>query len=1330
MSLPQLFKYRKGEYDPNISHLSRILDKDVREMIATMIRLDPEQRYSADQYLKFYKCKVFPEYFYDFLHQYMGLVTDPFSGQRTSNSTNNHGEADERIDRIFNEFDKISYFLNYPTRRVIHHQEQNCPRLGLGPLPVRLNIPNYEHTVSEHVEPPIVDDGTLIFLNVIVSSLRNTARATSRVRACDLLLAFCEKLTDEAKLDRVLPYLVSLLNDRVDVVKIAAIRSISQLLCLVKVITPINANVFSEYLFTRFNTVIIGTPSKKPSPLVRAAYASCLGSLATSANRFLAMASALHADGSLMVSDPEVEPGLDTRTQFEGSFDASRQDLVERFEMHTKNLVEDPDPFVRRAFLGSVPELCIFFGLSDANDIILTHLNTYLNDKDWMLKCAFFDTIVGIGVFVGTVGLEEFILPLIVQALTNTEEHVVQAALHCLAQLAGLGIISRERLLVLIEIIVKFTMHPNLWIREAAAKFVASSAKYTSPAIQVSMLLPRIKMYLKNMYLPEFSELSLLDALKPPLSRTVYDQAVLWAQKAEKGLFWKPLHNLRKLSFGVTTAENETWLETDHSLNKIRKTDEDEKWLDRLRKLGMTEEDEFKLLTLREYIWRLSETKLREDQQLPEKPERSVVAGQKLNLLNLGAKITTVMFDDQIVEDTLHITRDNLNTGGKTLTLEDALQEATATNEVVEGARSRPFRPDNLATVDRRSSLAPPISPVESSVADGQPEGSHDVVSRVPLLRGPSEDGPYLQAQGRIRHQSSALSLINRKESIKSGPETVTTEASAVGEVRAPHFRSSPKPSTSQAPQHLQAKKTQKIHSYEGSDPTIIRMLNSMYVDNFPYDILEFGPTVKPIHRLKIKTGMMTQNPWKPNGTIVASFAEHKGAVNRIVISPDHMFFLTAGDDGTVKVWDTARLEKNPAYRSRQTHRHPVGSKVVALCFIENTHTFVSCANDGTVHVVKVECSLDNHGRAARYTRTRLLREYHLQTDEYAVWCEHYKMDSGRSSLILATNLSRIIALDLWGMSTIYEFENPIHHGTPTCFCLDKRKNWLLLGTSHGVLDLWDLRFRVRLKGWGVPGKAPIFRLIIHPNKGKGKWVCCAGGTGQGEVTVWDLEKTIVREIYRVSSTSSFSLAPSSSVAGTRTSSPLLAGSSRDGISQLESAYKAWDVDDDKHEGMLGLFATAIEPSTTSNNDKGVRGMAVGSFLDDTRDVRNAYIITGGSDRRLRYWDLAQVEKSLVFSGLSPGEGKMGYTQYQLTSTMNLNNERAPKIDSVDGVGRCRQSKRSTGSNRPNRSSVISVQQQNLLKNHLDTIMDVAVLESPYRMVLSADRSGVVFAFS
>ncbi|KAI0132396.1 hypothetical protein BJ170DRAFT_613811 [Xylariales sp. AK1849] len=1336
-SLSQLFKFRRGDFDPVISHLSRIPDQGLREMLSSMVALDPEKRYSAEQYLDIFKGKVFPEYFYTFMHQYMELLTDPSSGRSpVSGVTKNLGEADERIDRIFYDFDKISYFLGYRDIEESLGLTQFTPRLGLGLFPVRLNIPNNEHYTTITAQPA-ADDGTLIFLSMVAGSLRNTARPASKVRACDVLLAFSERLTDEAKLDRVLPYLMTLLNDDVDVVAIAALRSVTQLLAMVTVVTPVNAHVFPEYIMPRMQVflagasrqLVMGKERREPTDLVRSTYASCLGSLATTASRFLELTAMLRAEGSVATADPEIEAGSNAEAAFDSLFDNAQRDLIEVFETHAKALVEDSDAAVRRAFLSSVPELCMFFGSAQSNDILLTHLNTYLNDRDWMLKCAFFDTIVGIATFLGSTSLEEFNLPLMVQALTDPEEHVVGAALHSLAELSNLGLLSKAKIWELVDVVARFTMHPNPWIRESAVEYLSSATGLLSPADIRCIVLPHVKPFLKGAIIPEFSELGLLDALKKPLSRTVFDQALVWAQKADRGLFWKAVQKQKQSTFTITSMgmARSSREPQPLSLSKVSKNEEDEQWLSRLRNYGLTQEDDFKLLVLREFIWRLSQMKSRDSVTL-----EGISTGLSpiVVLRNLqGIRVQTIMFDDTAAPEEPRRVGSQLDPDKGPYTIADALLDASMTIDEPVGRRRRAainIHKSRLSSqgdaVSPRTSLSPthtmPASPIDShggfddsrrasSTSRGRPSVRSDDASSV--------DRPY-SARRAIRNQASALDLLNRKDSNRSVAETGTTETNAFGQVGGsiPHQSSKiPLPGSVEENNDLQGaggsrKKHRASHTYEGNDPNILNMLDNMFIDNYPHDIAEFGPLVSPITRRSTKTPG-SEDAWRPTGRLIATFSEHTGSVNRIIPSPDHLFFITGGDDGAVKIWDSSRLERNVAHRARQTHKHATGAKAVALCFIENTHCFVSCATDGSVHIVKVDVVTTS--KPPKYVRLRLLREYQLPADEYAVWCTHFKLDL-QSVLLLATNRSRVLGIDLRTMSLLYALENPVHHGTPTCFVVDRKRYWLLLGTSHGVLDLWDLRFKLRLKGWGMPGKSPIYRLSLHPSKGRGKWVCVAGGTGLSEVTVWDLEKTQCREIYRASGMPS-----------------------KEGPRE----YKAWDVDEDKPEGMLGRFATNIEPSAASATDRCVRAMMVGSGApEEQRDVRYGYIITGGADKKLRFWDLNRIEQSSVFSGLLGEDAKPVFTAHSSPNNayLTLNMERTPKSSSSStaGTGEQRAAKNGEAAmgkkkDKPPRHTVISAEQQRLLRSHLDSILDVAVLEVPYTMTISVDRSGVIFVF-
>ncbi|KAI6247434.1 Serine/threonine-protein kinase ppk19 [Erysiphe necator] len=1309
-NLSQLYKYRRGEYKPEKLQLSRIEDPEVREMIASMIQIDPSLRCTAEEYLNLWRKKVFPEYFYSFLHQYMGLITDLSSDRKSPTGTSSKfGECDERIDRIYHDFDKISYFLGYQNKKYQFKKGLNTT-FGLEILPVNLNIPNNEHTVSM-ISEKTVDDGTLIFLSLIVSSIRNTARASAKVKACDLLLAFSERLTDEAKLDRVLPYLVSLLNDKSVIVKVAAIRTLTQLMELVKVVTPVNAHVFLEYILPRMQ-IFLPSSSSESSPLIRATYAACLGSLANSASRFLDTVVTLRPDGLHNITDPESEDIKNNDSALQLIFDNARVELIDIFAHHTKSLLTDNDVSVKRALLISIPQLCVFFGVSNVNDVILSHLNTYLNDRDWMLKCAFFETIVGVSSFLGGNTLEEFILPLLVQALTDSEEFVVKNVLSSLANMAQLGLFQRSKLWRLVDMVARFCMHPNIWIREAAAMFISLATKYLSLADKQCIVLPLIQPFLKT-WTKDFTELALLDNLKKPLPRPLLDLTILWANKSDKGIFWESAKQMHTFSFESNNFSIPPFSEKSYeqyALQKIAKNEEDEQWISRLRNLGLGPEDDIKLLSLREYILRYAQSKSKENVPGTFDPNEII----KLHAINITPH--TVMFDDQhelnkkIASEVSVYVQESGDRIPHTIT--DALLDASISiNDT--NSKNTTLRSD-LRVESSFDGIKDQISlpSISLSISPKMNQDNQEPLSAPDIGCTDNESSSLVEPEHNnsankgkncpLRNKSSAINLMSREDPAKVMAETSTTSMNVLGKVEGPVlYNSLDRPDKNKSPNYQI--RFRGAHNYTGNDPSILKMLDAMYAENYSNDGFEFGPRVSPIRGGKVNKfgAQISDEAWKPEGTLVTTFSEHTGPLRHIAVAPDHAFFLTAGDDSCVKIWDTGRLERNITHRSRQTHTHETGSKISTICFIENTHSFVSCASNGSINIVRVDCF--NKDEIMRYGKLRLLRDYKLPKDEMGVWSFHFRIEMS-SILLIATNRSRIVAIDPRKMEVIYVLNNPVHHGTPTCFVVDQKRQWLLLGTSHGILDLWDLRFKMRLKAWGIPGATAIYRMNIHPSRGRGRWVCVAGGSSQGEVTVWDIEKAQCREVYRASGC-------------------------REGL----KGYDPWPVDEDRAEGMLGRFATAIEPNNSKNCDRGVRAMITGSDNHDySNSNKNAFIITGGSDRKIRFWDVQHIDQSMVVSGLDLDEARPIFTAAYPTVFLILHTEHSPRsgAPSASNVSsRVPSSSKSAHNGRSSRSTVVSLQQQYLLKSHLDSILDIALLESPYNMIVSVDRSGVCFVF-
>lgn len=1374
--LSTLLRYRAGEYDPAETVLQRIEDEEIRSLVAHMIQVDPESRYSAEEYLNFWKDKAFPSFFYSFLHQYMWLITDPSGGRNPVDPENgNFGEADERIDRVYLDFDKIAYFLDYDNDETIVSTRTapsyECTFTKV--LPIQLDLPDNRHPAARRKRRKGADDASLIFLTLVVASVRNTARATARTRACDLMLAFAERLSDDAKLDRVLPFLVTLLNDPSDDVKMAAVRSVVQLLELVDVVSPVNAYVFTEYIRPKLQGMVHDGISSKNVPAVRATYAACLASLAHSSARILDMVQALRADGSIPQIDPDSEAGGLSTGAHRTLYDGARADLVDHFEVHTKALLTDPDASVRRAFLGSVSSLCVFFGPARAADVIISHLNTYLNDKDWMLKCAFFRTIVGVATFIGSTSFEDFILPLMLQALSDPEDFVVEKVISSFASMAELGLFQRVKLFEMIDVVSRFMVHPNYWIREAAVHFVSAASQFLSTADVYCIVLPLLQPYLRTP-ITELSETTLLDALKRPLSRAVLEMAVAWSQKVEKGIFWKPQKDHRTFSFrgpDHSIAATSSKDLSSKSLQRISKNQEDEQWLNRLQNLGMSPNDDgFKLLALREYISRTA--RRRGDRS---SSTNNPALGSMIGLEDLNVRPQTVVFEKQeraqsIQASPLEDLPSPTRRRGHTIT--DALLDASQSIDERTPNQRRSSRQESQdsrrgsvprVNIPRRVSTGP--SPLSSSPSTTF--GSPDTTTGRPGLLHPDSDGrrhstATIPEAGRLlsgvdrvkalKHKSSAISLLGRRDNAPGSygaPQTATTAAQAAGEMDGPFNQENSDDALTPELQLEDASSGPVIgkhivgHNYRGGDPNVTKLLDSLAAHNPLHDEVEFGPKVFSKQRPAAGLQYASHEPYRPKGIHVATFGEHAGPITRMLAAPDHAFFLSASSDGTVKVWDRHRFERSLIHRARHTHRHSEGASVTCLAFIENTHSFVSCATDGSAHVVKVDFAWI--GESPKYGKLRLKRNYQLRRNEHAVWCQHFRASetgpqtSPTSILMLLSNTGRVLALDLRTLNVLYAISIPHHYGTPTTACLGADRTWMLVGTTTGILSLLDLRFRLVVRSWGFPGASPInhislyerpkyhdttsnadLQVPLHDERGD-RTVVVAGGTGSNDITVWDVEKMSCIEVFRVGSEGATGSGKAIGLATNkdihRALQPVLVEEMRpeELLARIDKS-SATEAGQDQSPRTIVCDSTA--PRHTHSSGASVHSGTGGSHTSPTK-----YLFSGGADRKVRFWAPSALSMSAILSGLGADETQPHFRSVQssLMPGLALNVELADvKADKAKV-----EEKRRLG-----RTLAMHKEQQALLKGHLDVITDIIVLDGREgRFVISADRKGVICVF-
>ncbi|KAL3206907.1 hypothetical protein MRX96_039858 [Rhipicephalus microplus] len=434
----QLLSYRSGEYSPD-KILEKIDDVDLREMIQHMLQKDPSQRLSAEQYLDQQRDRVFPQYFYTFLGDYI----KEFATLSLS--------PDEKVARLRQDIHAILYSLVLPKGAQSGGTSVGCEGDHVPP--------------SMLSPPPAGSDGLCIVVAVLTSCLRSLKHCSAKLQALELICELCPRLSSDIILDRLLPYMLYLINDKYPRVRAAAVETLTTCLTPIDSLPRSDANVFPEYILPNLMHVTLDS-----AVIVRMSLAENIALLAETALRFLDL-STQHE-----VSSPDgtnVEPTVQAQHHHQGSYDSELQALQQMVQQMVSTLLTDSNNIVKQMLLEKgITRLCLFFGRQKANDVLLSHMITFLNDKeDRHLRASFFDSIVGVAAYVGW-QCSPILKPLLQQGLADTEEFIISKALKALTELAEMGLFRKQMLYELTAETIPLLYHPNLWIRQNTVGFV------------------------------------------------------------------------------------------------------------------------------------------------------------------------------------------------------------------------------------------------------------------------------------------------------------------------------------------------------------------------------------------------------------------------------------------------------------------------------------------------------------------------------------------------------------------------------------------------------------------------------------------------------------------------------------------------------------------------------------------------------------------------------------------------------------------------------------------------------------------------------------------
>lgn len=1029
-NLSQLFKYKNRDYNVDIFLNEEIKSKELQNLVLDMIQLDPENRLSPKDIMEKYRGSFFPEYFYSFTYEYFRTLATMGTSTPSTGAVCGHTTIEDQLDvtdnccsKVYKDLKMICESLgytgsikkNFTSEQSVHQFFSPVMKLsGFGILELG-EIDSDSQTVKEEC--------ALLFVSYISHGLRNVVSSITKLRCIEMLVAFSQFISDDSKLDRVVPYLVSCLEDEYPNVQALALEALTQVMHVIEKVNPINEYIFVDYLCPRIKRLL---QQSKQNSYVRIVAANCLGDLVAVANRFQELS---QSSNSLEPSEVQ-NIGLET---LELSNRHTKK-LLQQVEDLAVGLLTDNLSEVKIALLSNILPLCKFFGRERTNDVILSHLITYLNDKESSLRIKLIQTISGIAVLLGPITLEQYILPLLIQTITDSEELVVVNILKSLKDLCKTGLIQKRFYYDICNTIGPLLLHPNFWIRQYSLLLIVEISDNLSKAEVYCVLYPIVRPFFE--FDVEFTYDLMLSSCKQPVSRTVYNLLCSWSLRSSKSLFWQQVPDNHVDSFGNsnTTFITKDYLQKNYGFNimkasksvvksfdnsEVPLTTEDKNWVDKFKSIGLAEADVWKLAILRGYTLRTAKLISRKGNSIESGKNESSNSPDPLNMIFPHIMPRTVFFDIKFTED-----------------------EETA-------MESYPKGPGKIT--DTRQHMLNEIPTVKDM------NGSLLFTTKAPATTISNLENVYVQLDYKTQY----------KEPPQLPPEI-----------------------KSHTPEFI-------LHdSYEGNIETVKEFLHSLDILPSLREYKDFGPVMSEAETHDALDEI--------KGKFVTNLTENEShATTALAISNRSMPYLVSGsDEGIIKLWDIAEVLAGEVYTSSLTQ--DFGSSITDIITLDGYDVICISTKEGGISILRIVYQGKDDQR--KFTGFQTIRKFKINQNEDQ---EEYAMATkaviteDKCQLVALTNRSQIIVLDIRTMTCIQKISNPPTHGAVSSFTLGECGSVLILGTTKGIIDVWDLRFKLLIKSWTFGDHHPITYLDECDSLGKNT-IVVGGGFSSAMLTVWD----------------------------------------------------------------------------------------------------------------------------------------------------------------------------------------------------------------------------------
>ncbi|KFB38855.1 AGAP000602-PA-like protein [Anopheles sinensis] len=1047
----QLLAYRRGDVDLVSKHLDGIECERLRELIRSMLSLDPRERKSAELYLDQERGRLFPEYFYSFLQSYLQMF-----------STVPVVPPDEKMARLHGDIGQIIKILRARNTGSEHEGE----------------VEEEDERRASGGSCELDDDGLILITGVVTSCIRGLSFCKSKLLAMEILQALAENTTSETILDRILPYILHLAQDAAPRVRVGALNTLTHCLRLVRHLPRSDANVFPEYILPSIAPLAVDS-----STFVRITYARNVAMLAETAVSFLEQSQQNCSSENLPVPH----------------YDAELSALHEMLHQTVLSLLTDAQSAVKQTLMVSdITKLCVFFGRQKANDVILSHMITFLNDKDDRhLRGAFFDSIVGVSSYIGW-HCAPMLLPLLQQGLTDPEEFVIAKAIHATTLLIELGLIQKQATIEFIGEAACYLSHPNLWIRHEIVELIATAARILTSIDVQCKVRPWIAYHLRQPLIEITCPELLHDSLLPPVPRSIYETV---------------------LRFGPDIAPLFEVLRERKEARRQRR-----------------------------------DATAGQQQPLPGEKEMSAPVQQLFR--RLQTELLTDEIEEQLLAMSAHLVK-----------LHRYRQAETRAAQQPSGRISLDYFPDVMDEVPLG------VDHGSKAVAGGGDTGGATTkgASHEPAKAGAGGGG----GGGRPSTKSESDSAQDWQHMLGAidshSPSPASPAGTTVGELGG--GTGGPMASAATVPPSLLTPATvPSLSLVEYSLPERATGNQERHSDcrlEMEALVTKLRTRYATFQRQRELRESNQASPvlapsWRLNGTAVAHLQEHKAAVSRLAALKPHVgsLFASASIDGTVRLWDCNKLDgQQSVNKSRQSYHANTPLHAVAAC--DAGQSLAVAGKDGTLLLLKIDTNSSKMAlQQARHLETDGARDAACQPTDDGPVVEMHPLDQGAQSVIVyATLYGALVGWDIRMPDCAWRLQSDLRSGVITTFCIDPTSSWLTVGTSSGRHICWDLRFQLPIAEIKHPHDARIRRVTHHPTESS--WLVSAS-QGNNEVYVWNIE-----------------------------------------TGHRQQAY----------------WASSSPPLSNSN----ASSHSVCALLPGVVDG-NPFLLTGGTDQRLRYWDPVHIE--------------------------------------------------------------------------------------------------------